>query len=165
MWYSKEDMTGLLSHPWEWITIHCSATSPAHKHDVDDIRKMHLKRGFSDIGYHTVILRDGTIQIGRPWRRYGAHVKGHNAKNFGICMVGGVDSNNKAEDNFTEEQWDSLRTVLMDLVGILGIKDGNILGHRDWSPDLNHDGKITSNEYIKMCPCFSVADFLKDWMR
>jgi N-acetylmuramoyl-L-alanine amidase len=29
-----------------------------------------------------------------------------------------------------------------------------IKGHRDFSPDLNKDGKITSNEWIKQCPCF-----------
>ena len=29
-----------------------------------------------------------------------------------------------------------------------------IQGHRDFSPDLNKDGKITPNEWIKLCPCF-----------
>ena len=29
-----------------------------------------------------------------------------------------------------------------------------IQGHRDFSPDLNKDGKITPNEWMKACPCF-----------
>lgn len=35
-----------------------------------------------------------------------------------------------------------------------------ILGHRDLSPDLNNDGKITPNEFIKACPSFDVATWL-----
>jgi hypothetical protein len=30
-------------------------------------------------------------------------------------------------------------------------------GHRDWSPDLDHDGKVEPHEWLKMCPCFDVA--------
>ena len=29
-----------------------------------------------------------------------------------------------------------------------------ILGHRDLSPDRNGDGRITPDEWIKLCPCF-----------
>ncbi|WP_218565127.1 MULTISPECIES: hypothetical protein [unclassified Pseudomonas] len=35
-----------------------------------------------------------------------------------------------------------------------------ILGHRDLSPDLNNDGKITPIEFIKACPSFDVATWL-----
>ena len=31
-----------------------------------------------------------------------------------------------------------------------------ILGHRDLSPDLNGNGLIEPNEYLKQCPCFDV---------
>ena len=35
-----------------------------------------------------------------------------------------------------------------------------VIGHRDASPDKNHDGKISPNEWIKQCPCFDVrAEF------
>lgn len=36
---------------------------------------------------------------------------------------------------------------------------GNIpvCGHRDYSPDLNHDGVISKKERIKECPCYDVA--------
>ena len=37
-----------------------------------------------------------------------------------------------------------------------------VLGHRDLSPDLNKDGKITSNEWVKICPCFSVTEEYKN---
>ncbi len=28
-------------------------------------------------------------------------------------------------------------------------------------PDLNEDGVIEANEYVKVCPCFDVKEFLK----
>ena len=31
-----------------------------------------------------------------------------------------------------------------------------VIGHRDTSPDLNGDGIISPNEYMKACPCFDV---------
>lgn len=145
------------------ITVHASATPPNQEHTVDSVRKMHQKRGWSDIGYHILIRRNGYVEIGRPWAITGAHVYGHNRLNLGICMVGGIDSKGEAEDNFTEEQYDSLREVISVLSGHFGIKRKNIKGHRDYSPDLNADGIISPDEYVKQCPCFSVADKLVEW--
>ena len=37
-----------------------------------------------------------------------------------------------------------------------------VIGHRDTSPDLNGDGIISPDEYIKSCPCFDVkAEFIQ----
>ena len=33
-----------------------------------------------------------------------------------------------------------------------------ILGHRDISPDTNHNGIVDPWEYIKACPCFNVRE-------
>jgi N-acetylmuramoyl-L-alanine amidase len=75
-------------------------------------------------------------------------------------MIGGVDSNNKAEDNFTTDQYDALE----DLLNVLHrmYRDAEILGHRDLSPDINGDGIIDKWEWKKECPCFDVSDFIKD---
>ena len=35
-----------------------------------------------------------------------------------------------------------------------------ICGHRDLSPDINGDGTIEPNEWLKTCPGFTVADWL-----
>jgi len=40
----------------------------------------------------------------------------------------------------------------------------SIKGHRDFSPDLNGNGIIERNEWMKTCPGFSVADWLKGGM-
>jgi hypothetical protein len=34
-----------------------------------------------------------------------------------------------------------------------------ILGHRDLSPDKDHDGVIEPHEFIKACPCFNAREF------
>ena len=58
------------------IIIHCTATPEGRQIDIDDVRRWHIEeRGWSDVGYHFLILLDGTIQIGRPLERSGAHTR------------------------------------------------------------------------------------------
>ena len=60
------------------IIVHCTATPAGRETSVDEIRRWHLERGFSDIGYHFVIGLDGCIEDGRPLVKIGAHCKGKN---------------------------------------------------------------------------------------
>lgn len=94
------------------IIIHCSATPPNMDIGVEEIRKWHTEKGWQDIGYHYVIRRNGDFQEGRNVDIVGAHVSGHNTGSIGICLIGGVDANMSAEDNFTQEQWRELRDTL-----------------------------------------------------
>lgn len=147
----------------KYITVHCSATQSLDNIDVETIRAMHLKRGFNDVGYHFVIKTDGVIQPGRNLSVTGAHVKGHNTDNIGICLIGGIDTKGKAVNNFTDLQWDALRYLITELAGNYGILEENIKGHRNWFPDINGDGVVDRRDWLKECPCFSVADKLKEW--
>lgn len=72
------------------IIIHCSDTPEGRKQTVEDLRAWHKARGFKDIGYHYVILLDGTIAEGRDIEQAGAHCTGHNANSIGICYIGGA---------------------------------------------------------------------------
>jgi len=167
------------------IIIHCAATPNGKPFSVADIDSMHKVRGFKrnsqaarnfnptlkHIGYHFFICVDGEVQSGRNIEEIGAHVQGSNAKSIGICMAG--------TDKFSHEQWKSLRNLIIDLAGqirgkICATANGalnsfndmsiSILGHRNYSPDLNGDGQITRNEWIKTCPGFSVKDWIKGGM-
>jgi len=92
------------------IVVHCSATPPEMDIGADLIRKWHVEEnGWSDIGYHKVVKRDGTIEDGRPASKTGAHAKGFNARSLGICLVGGIGRGGKAENNFTPEQFAAAR--------------------------------------------------------
>lgn len=142
----------------DYIVIHCSATPPDHDIGVKEIRKMHLAIGDKDIGYNRVIRRNGEWEQGRDDEEVGAHVKGYNAISIGICLVGGVDDDNKPEDNFTTEQMETLKQMIPELQAMY--PNAIVKGHRDFSPDLDHDGVIESNEWIKVCPCFDVQEWM-----
>jgi N-acetylmuramoyl-L-alanine amidase len=113
------------------IIIHCAATYPAMDINAATINEWHLKRGWSGIGYHFFIKRDGQIELGRPLERSGAHTKGNNRNSIGICYAGGVDLNNHPEDNRTDKQKESFIILLKLLKRIF--PNAVIHGHRDFS--------------------------------
>ena len=137
------------------IVIHCSATEQWRDVSVDEIRRWHKLRGFKDIGYHYVIGLDGTVHAGRSVSMMGAHAMGYNDKSIGICYVGGLERNTKEPmDTRNPKQKESLVNLVETIKNIFDIK--YIDGHRDLSVDLNGDGVITPNEWMKQCPCFDV---------
>lgn len=144
----------------QYIVVHCSATVSDCDIGVSTIRDWHKQRGFKDIGYHFVIRRNGKIETGRKQDEVGAHVEGYNSRSVGVCMVGGIAKGGKAENNFTPAQFKTLETLLRKLT--IDYPGAKIVGHRDLSPDRNGDGKITPNEYLKECPSFDIATWLKD---
>lgn len=52
------------------------------------IHQSHLSRGWSGIGYHYLIRKDGSIETGRPIHTEGAHCEGYNDCTIGICLSG-----------------------------------------------------------------------------
>lgn len=136
------------------IVVHCSATPASMDIGKAEINKWHLERGFTPtptspaIGYHKVIRRDGTIEDGRPEERAGAHAQGYNADSLAVCLVGGTKKDGKtAENNFTQEQFESLKAVLADWWSRYGKVE--TVGH----------GKLPG--VAKACPSFDVAAWLK----
>ena len=126
------------------IILHCSATPEGRHHDVADIRRWHLKRGFNNIGYHFLIHIDGTIEVGRSIKKPGAHTAYHNQDSIGICYTGGMSKDmKKAKDTRTQAQKDSLINLMHELIYKYN-KDMTIHGH---------------NEYAnKACPSFNVQE-------
>lgn len=167
------------------IVIHCSASPNGSATTVQDIDAMHKARGFKrdrqatrnfnpdlpHIGYHFFIPCGGRLFTGRGIEEIGAHVQGSNAHSIGICMNG--------LDKFDKFQWESLHNCVIGLTSRISgvqvtspthckliLKDMGIslLGHRDYSPDLNGDGVITRNEWIKDCPNFDVREWARGGM-
>lgn len=148
------------------IVVHCSATRPQLNVTADMIREWHLARRFADIGYHVVIQRNGLIEFGRHPDDVGAHVAGHNSTSVGVVLCGGLYSDGtEAVDDFfglyTPQQDAALAEVLKVLQR--AYPSAAILGHRDLSPDLNNDGKIEPQEWLKSCPGFDVAAWCHRW--
>ena len=113
------------------IIIHCSATPEGKDYTVQDIRRWHKQQGWSDIGYHYVVYRNGHIEPGRDVDIAGAHCEGHNAKTIGVCYIGGVAKDGKtAKDTRTLAQKAALLSLLTDLKAIY--PQARIVGHRDY---------------------------------
>lgn len=138
---------------------HCSATPPSQDIGSAQITIMHRARKFSDIGYGMVVRRDGRVEPGEDLRRRAAHVKGLNGVSVGICMVGGVDEDGNAENNFTDAQWKAAKHVYEFFT--LLYPDAKHVGHRDLSPDSNNDGRVQRHEFLKDCPCYSVSQWIE----
>lgn len=81
----------LLSHTGRMITtgwVHCSA-SDRPEHDAARVMdRWHRERGWTQIGYHAFIRKDGVIELGRPWDQVPAAQSGHNVAALAVCLHG-----------------------------------------------------------------------------
>ena len=129
------------------IIIHCSATPEGKDFTTAQIKQWHLARGFSDIGYHYVIYRDGSIHTGRAESVSGAHCTGHNTISIGVCYIGGVASDGKTpKDTRTDAQ----KAALVKLLKQLKAKypQAKIYPHYKFA--------------AKACPCFNAEEEYKN---
>jgi hypothetical protein len=122
--------------PIKWITIHHDGLdSPMTETSMDAsaariewIRCGHRGRGFSDIGYHYVIDRDGRVWEGRNLRWQGAHVSKHNEQNIGILVMGNFDIQKPSQ-----QQLDGTRLHVRKLLAQYKLSRGRVLTHREWA--------------------------------
>lgn len=109
-WKSPLDTKGFV--PVQ-IVLHHTATSTATPQLVN---AAHIANGWSGIGYHFLIRKDGTIYRGRPENAIGAHVLNHNKESLGICLEGNFESENITAAQ--EKAVTSLCGMLMDKYSI-----------------------------------------------
>lgn len=145
------------------IVIHCSASPENVNYTFDQCIKDHKARGFTACGYHRFISKDGTIYIGRHFDKQGAHVLNNNKESIGICYEGGLDSNKKAKDTRTTAQKESLLKCISEALAYGKVT--RITGHRDLSPDLDGDGVVEPDEWVKACPCFDAENEYKHLLK
>ena len=144
--------------PVNYIIIHCSATESGAGFTVKDIDRWHKEKGWTGVGYHYVITEQGKLEQGRPPESEGAHCLHHNSDSIGICYIGGLRFGNPF-DTRTPAQCAQLEIIVRRL--LRQYPDALVCGHRDLSPDLDGNGKITPGEWTKACPCFDVAEWAK----
>ena len=141
------------------IVIHCSATRPDQDIGFEEIDKWHVANGWSMCGYHMIIRLNGNPERGRPLKVQGAHVKGNNKNTWAICLVGGLDNDGKPTATFNEDQMRTAKHMVKEMLKLA--PQAEVCGHRDFSPDLNGDGQIDKEEWLKDCPCFDVKHWWK----
>ena len=120
------------------IVVHCSDSPQGRGDNAATIHRWHQERDWSGIGYHYVVLEDGTIEAGRPEYWQGAHVQGHNRESIGICLIG--------TKKFTSSQFDALYDKLSELCE--RHPRAVVYGHRDLAPGRD-------------CPGFDVSAWLE----
>ena len=89
----------IIEHAWDWsaplvgrkqtdaIVLHHAAGNGS----AEAIHEAHLANGWSGIGYHYYIRKNGEIHRGRPESMQGAHVQGENDHTIGICFEGNFE--------------------------------------------------------------------------
>ena len=128
------------------ILVHCSAVKPDQTSSAKQIDAWHKALGWSGIGYHYVVRRDGTVEKGRDESLVGAHCAGRNRHSIGVCYEGGLEAKGKPADTRTPEQKESLLRLLADLRQ--RHPQALIMSHHTFNPR-------------KACPCFSAENEYK----
>ena len=129
------------------IVIHCTQTPKDMEVDVEKVTQWHKDRGFDTIGYHYLIKRDGTLQVGRDEDVVGAHAVAGNGTSVGVALVGGGTADMGWENNFNSEQFDTLKSIILKLKDKYDIE--KIIGHY----------QVDGN---KECPSFDVPGWLEE---
>ena len=119
--------------PISRVFIHCSASDRPEHDNVATMRDWHKARGWSDVGYHYFIRKDGTLERGRSTELTPAAQAGHNTGTLAVCLHG-LD---KAK--FTVAQFSTLSAMCREI-------------------NTAYDGKITFHGHnevaAKACPVF-----------
>ena len=145
----------IIETDWEWnggISSRSSTDYIALHHaeavtcTAKQIHEWHKSNGWSGIGYHFFVRKNGEIYRGRPLWALGAHVQGMNNCSIGICAEGDYHNRDKA---MPEEQKQSIKQLIAYLKGIY--PTARLVGHREIG-DSNCPGRYYPLEEMKQYP-------------
>lgn len=115
------------------IIVHCSDSPDSMDIGLAEIEKWHSER-FSGVvvdghtihcGYHYIVRRDGTVEVGRPESVIGAHCEGYNSRSIGICWVGRTKPG--------EKQMKMLIGIVRNLMLRYALTTDQVHGHCDFN--------------------------------
>lgn len=134
------------------IMLHCTATAEGREVDFDDLYQWHyVDNGWSDVGYHYLIMLGGTIQECRDITKQGAGCSGQNHDTIHITYAGGLEAGTgRSKDTRTQAQIDSTIWLIKKLAEKYDDLDDrrDIVGHNQFA--------------AKDCPCFNVPAWVDD---
>ena len=112
------------------IVIHHTGNGYDCDPDAVEINKWHQANGWTCIGYHYVIRKDGTVEQGRPHWTIGAHCVGENYHTIGIHFSGDFMENRHP----TDAQLVSGAKLIANICTDYGIPidSDHIKGHKDY---------------------------------
>ena len=111
----------------DMIVVHHTGNPSDDDLSAEDIHYMHRGQGWSGIGYHYVIRKNGQVEQGRPEDTVGAHASGENWHSIGIHVSGNFE-----EAEPTEYQIESLAYLIGWLCDKYDLDPFTaVVGHRD----------------------------------
>lgn len=127
------------------VIVHITASND--NATVADIKAGHIARGFSDIGYHWIVDREGIVHKGRSESIIGSHVAGYNTDTIGISYIArGSDSDQNGTYGryMTDIQRSALERQIAVILKRYGLTIKDVSGHNQYNLG-------------KACPCFKVS--------
>lgn len=125
------------------IVFHCTDSHPDAT--VEGIlRYWKEERGWTTVGYHYLILADGSVENLLPIDKISNGVRGHNRHSIHISYMGGFGG----IDTRTIQQ--RAAQVRLAKAFMAEFPDAEVKGHRDFEG------------VTKDCPCFDVKEWLKE---
>lgn len=126
------------SYTWSWIrpwsqlkylVIHHTVTS--HDATPDDIALLHRARGWSGIGYHLVITKDGTVHYVGDVATARANVLNKNEQVIGITIVGDFTKHLPSDEQIKSAH-DLCKYFLTEVPSIPTLNSWDqVVGHKD----------------------------------
>ena len=127
-WKSGEDIS--FTSPKRKIStifLHCSATDVESHDDISVMKRWHMvDNGWSRVGYHFFINKNGNIQQGCPIEQIPIAQKGHNTGSIAICLHG------LKKSKFTTQQLESVKKLCKAITDSYD-KKIRIRGHKEVS--------------------------------
>lgn len=123
----------------DYIALHHAAAVTCSAQDIDN---WHKNNGWSGIGYHYFVRKNGSIYRGRPEWAVGAHVSGMNNCSLGICAEGDYDK----EQTMPDAQKSAIIALIKDVKS--RYPQAKIVGHRDIGAS-DCPGKYYPLDYFK----------------
>ena len=77
---------------------------------VESVHNYHKSLGWSGIGYHYYVRKDGSIYRGRPEEMVGGHTSGYNYCSIGVCAEGNFET-----DVMSDAQREAIRALVLDI--------------------------------------------------
>lgn len=114
------------------IVIHHTGNPTDDDCSAEQINTSHQRQGWTCIGYHYVIRKDGTIEIGRPHWTVGAHAYGDNNHTIGIHLSGNFEIGEP-----TPAQIEAVSLLVASICNDYGlsIDAEHVVGHSDLKGD------------------------------
>lgn len=111
------------------IVVHHTGNEKDDDLSVAEIHRIHQALGWSGVGYHYIIRKDGTIEAGRPRWAVGAHADaGYNWHSVGVHLCGNFEIGTPTDTQIESAAY--LIGWLCEKYDIVPDKNG-VKGHRD----------------------------------